>query len=153
MQDKITALAFDIIFKAIYGSSSSAQTKGNDDLDCLDAVASAAVTARETWNPFKKRDMAHNSAAAAKSLDYSITTKIGTRFDALKQDSIDISNKRGLGILDLILRERIREAQATSNPVQLDADFVGIAVANIKAMMLAGTGTTTVSQRRGTNTN
>lgn len=126
MQDKITALAFDIIFRAIYGSSSSAQTQGNDDLDCLDAVASAVVTARETWNPFKMRDMAHNGASAAKSLDYSITTKIRTRFDALKQDSIDVSNKRGLGILDLILRERIHETQATSNPAQLDADFMGL---------------------------
>ncbi|KAF2116115.1 cytochrome P450 3A30 [Lophiotrema nucula] len=143
LEDKISALSFDIIFKAIFGYSANAQTEqGCPDLQHLDIIVHSEMMSRETWNPLKKRQLVQTRKATAKMLNESIEGKIRARFSSLQRSNVDLSGKRGLGILDLILRERIQQAKETSKSAELDADFMEMAIANIKSLMLAGSGTT-----------
>jgi len=143
LEEKISTLVFDIIFKAIFDTSSNAGTESHDDRKELHAVVRAEMSARRTWNPIKKRSLIRERETAAKKLSDSIASRVRDRFTTLQKRKIDLSTKRGLGILDLILRERIQEAKEKDTSPELDSDFVEMAVANIKSLLLAGSGTTT----------
>jgi len=52
-------------------------------------------------------------------------------------DKLDLSDKRGLGIMDLILREHVQ-----NGATQLDARFMEDALSQVKTLLTAGSGTT-----------
>jgi cytochrome P450 len=55
-------------------------------------------------------------------------------------DKVDLSGKRGLGIMDLILRDYVAERQDDAEV--LDPQFVKDAITQVKTLLVAGTGTT-----------
>jgi cytochrome P450 len=139
LEPMISALAFDIIFKLIFGMPANAQTKRNRDLENLNTIVEREFAIRNSWNPFTRRHLDQDKRVAIKCLDKSIVSQVQGRFDEIKRDNIDLSQKRGLSIIDLILREKIQVATSAS----LDSDFMEMAVNNIKALFLAGSGTIT----------
>lgn len=143
LEDKIAALVFDIIYKTIYDASANAQIQGSDDLRQLDTIIRSEIMSRETWNPMKKRGLIQERKNATKNLNRNVSEMIQSRFRLLQQSDTDKDEKRGHGILESILRERIQSAKEALKSAELDPDFMEMVIANIKALMLAGSGTTT----------
>jgi cytochrome P450 len=141
MEDMISALAFDIIFKIVFGSPANSQTEHCADLWSLNTIIKREFAIRNTWSPFTKRQLKRDKNDAIRSLDESILSKLRVRFDKVKLDNIELSRKHGLSIIDLILREKLQEANSKS--ANLDIEFTEMAVNNIKALLLAGSGTIT----------
>ncbi|KAF2688555.1 cytochrome P450 [Lentithecium fluviatile CBS 122367] len=139
----ISALAFDIIFKLIFGYPADAQAEKSADLRNLDAIIRREFAIRNSWNPLTKLRLRREKESAIKRLDKSIESKIRAWFDVVEHSGINVSNKRSLSIMDLIIREKILDAKARVIPARLDSDFLELAVNNIKTLLLAGSGTTT----------
>ncbi|PSN73464.1 cytochrome P450 3A30 [Corynespora cassiicola Philippines] len=142
LEEKINALVFDIIFKAIFGVQSRAQTVGSDDLRDLNSVVNADMTGKQTWDPIRRIQLAKEKALSMKRLNDSIATKVKSRFKFIQQNNVSIERRQSLSILDLILQEYVQEASKVSALVELSPDIMEMAVPNIKALMLAGSGTT-----------
>jgi cytochrome P450 len=58
----------------------------------------------------------------------------------LAGDKLDLSEKRGLGIMDLILRDYVAERQ--NDVEKLDPQFIEDALTQVKTLLIAGSGTT-----------
>jgi cytochrome P450 len=58
----------------------------------------------------------------------------------LAGDKVDLSGKKGLGIMDLILRDYVAERK--NDVEELDAEFIKDALSQVKTLLIAGTGTT-----------
>ena len=145
LEDVVGRAAFDIICTTIFGFSLDGQRKGNLILDGFTALTNNWPLERDTWNPITKRSSRIAREANHKKIDVYVEKLIRERFDILHRDNIDVSKKRGLIIMDLLLRDRFQESKsAGKTPSEaLDADFINLVITNIKTLLLAGTGTIT----------
>jgi hypothetical protein len=66
---------------------------------------------------------------------------IRKRFDVVVQEKTDLSNKKGLGIMDLILRDYVEDIRQ-SGKQGLDPAFLKTAVTQVKTLVIAGNGKT-----------
>ncbi|KAF2467469.1 cytochrome P450 3A30 [Lindgomyces ingoldianus] len=137
LEDISSNLTFDVVAKATFGFSLNAQTKGNPAIHDFSEICRAFVIEKNSWNFVKKFFATRKRKSATKRLDSQLEKMIRERFVVLQRDNVDVSQKRGLSIADLILRERINEGR------DLNPEFMETAITSIKTMLLGGTGTTT----------
>lgn len=137
-------LAFDIIGKVTFGHSFEAQAKASLVLQNFHDICRAFSIERDAWNPVTLWIERQKRLAATKQLDDVLNMMIQDRFEVLQKGNFDVSKKRGLSIVDLVLRECLEEARKSGegSPTALDANFLNLALTQIKTLLLAGTGTT-----------
>jgi cytochrome P450 len=132
---------FDVVGKATFGHPLNAKTNGSKALEHWEAMTRAFAKTRESWNPVRnflaKRVVQHET----EGLDAILKELIMKRFDVVVQEKADLSNKKGLGIMDLILRDYVEEIRQ-SDKQELDPAFLKTAITQVKTMLIAGTGTT-----------
>lgn len=75
-------------------------------------------------------------------MDSQLDSMVRERFDLLQREGKDVSKRRGLCIMDLILRDHVEEVRCTGKKA-LDPKLMEMAVTHVKTLLLAGTGTTT----------
>ncbi|ORY05690.1 cytochrome P450 [Clohesyomyces aquaticus] len=136
LETAVSRMAFDVVSTATFGSSLNSQTKGSAAIRDFNEMCSAFSYQKRGWNPLKTIASIIRRWFASRRLDAELNRRIRDRFEILKRDNVDVSQKRGLSIVDLILREHINEGKT------LDSEFMNTALSNIKTMLLAGTGTT-----------
>lgn len=132
---------FDVIGKATFGHSLNAKRQGSPALDHWEAMSRAFAKTRETWNFIAIFLSKRVVKAETKKLDVILCDMIQNRFNLLIRDKADLRNKKGLGIMDLILRDYIEEIRQTGKQ-RLDRKFLGTALCQVKTLLIAGTGTT-----------
>lgn len=83
----------------------------------------------------RKRD------AASKKLNVVLTELVEKRFDYVQRNDINLEKRSTSIIMDLILREYLREAPP-SNQMRMDPDFVENVLTQVRTLVIGGTGTT-----------
>lgn len=99
------------------------------------------MKSRDSFNFVKNYFANKTRDAAREKLDAVIAVLVKERFDIVQRDKIELSGKRGLGIMDLILRDHLNELRQTDK-IELDSDFLKDAITQVKTLIIAGTGTT-----------
>jgi hypothetical protein len=99
------------------------------------------ATCRDSYNVFKKFLVGRIVKAEAKKFDKILIDMIKQRYDIVEREKTDLSDKKALCIMDLILRDHIQEVRQ-SGKLALDPNFLQIAVTQVKTLLIAGTGTT-----------
>ena len=74
-----------------------------------------------------------DSSCASRTVDPSVFTG----------SNLDLSEKRGLGIMNLIFREYLADP-ANKNTTELNPEFLADALTQVKTLLVAGSGTTSV---------
>lgn len=134
-------LTFDVIGTATFGRSLEAQTKGHIALKHFEDMCRAFMRTRESFNIVKNFFVNMKRDSAKKKLDAIIADLIQERFDKVQHEKLDLSEKRGLGIMDLILRDYMEEHRQAEKK-GLDPEFLQNAITQVKTLIIAGTGTT-----------
>jgi cytochrome P450 len=141
LEDPTQHLTFDVISTATFGRSLDAQTKGSDALVHFENMCRAFMHSRESWNFFSNFFHNRKRDVYRAKLDAIVVDLIKERFDIVQRDQLDLSEKRGLGIMDLILREHMDELCQTGAK-ELAPDFLADALSQVKTLLIAGSGTT-----------
>ncbi|KAF1937902.1 cytochrome P450 3A30 [Clathrospora elynae] len=89
----------------------------------------------------KFRSIVHKKVDSGEAFRLEELTQHLTFDIATLSDNIDLSEKRGLGIMYLILREHLDEMRQ-SKKQELDAKFLQDAITQVKTLLIAGTRTT-----------
>lgn len=147
MEHTASCLTFDVIGTAVFGPGSSlgAQKEGdNRSLQNFNEIMDMNMVERNSKNPLSKWSARRKRLAAMNELDTTLTKLMHQRYSELELGKIDVSQKRSLTIMDLVLRDRLEEARKTNGNMStaLNPEFMQIALTQIKTMLLAGTGTT-----------
>ncbi|KAF2009808.1 cytochrome P450 3A30 [Aaosphaeria arxii CBS 175.79] len=141
-----SCLTFDIVGKAAFGYNLGAQADWNSPAlrHFGDMIHGLSMETR-SWNPFKRLLGRRRRLTATKQLDSLIEKLIRQRYEELERGNIDVSHKRSLSIMDLVLRDRLEEMRKIkqSKSTALDMGFLASAVTQIKTLVLAGNGTVT----------
>jgi cytochrome P450 len=101
----------------------------------------AFAQTRESWNFVKSFFINKIVKREAAKLDAILAKLIKQRFDVILQEKTDLSNKKGLGLMDLILRDYVRDIRQ-SGQKDLDPAFLDTAITQVKTLLVAGSGTT-----------
>lgn len=141
LEDITLRTTFDVIGKATFGHSLNAKRDGSKALEHWEAMSRAFATIRESWNIFRKLFVKRHVKSESQKLDAVLTDLIQKRFDLVLREKTDLSSKKGLGIMDLILRDYVEESRATRRG-GLDPAFLRNALTQVKTLMIAGSGTT-----------
>ncbi|KAF2199970.1 cytochrome P450 3A30 [Delitschia confertaspora ATCC 74209] len=142
LEETINRLSFDIIGKTTFGFPFESQRNGSPILTDFHEVTNSWLNERKTWNPLKRLLSRQKKIAATKRMDSYLEKEIRKRFETLCRDQADLTQKRGLTIVDLLLRESLEQNSQKGWPGTLDAETLRLIVVNIKAFLLAGSGTT-----------
>ncbi|EDU50594.1 cytochrome P450 3A30 [Pyrenophora tritici-repentis] len=137
LEEHCMNMTFDIIFTTTLGYSLDAQTKGNDALTHFEDMCHIAIESRDSWNFVRNFFINRRRDAERNKLDKVLVKLIRERFELVKRENLDLSDKRGLGIMDLILRDYVQ-----SGATELDPMFLQDALSHFKTLLFAGTGTT-----------
>jgi|TARA_R110002003_G_scaffold206_24_gene15897 cytochrome P450 len=132
---------FDVIGKATFGVSLNAKTKGSAALEHWEAMSRAFATTRESYNFIRNFFAKRVVQAEAKKLDAVLAAMVKKRFDVLVHEKTNLSNRKGLSIMDLILRDYMEDLRRTGKE-GLDPSFLETAITQVKTLLIAGTGTT-----------
>jgi cytochrome P450 len=145
MEDLTNNLTFDIICTSTFGFSLESQKKGSLLLKTFSEITRAWWVERDAWNPFKKYWYRFNRVSAIRRMDNQLRKMVRARYDILVRDNVDLSKKRGLRMLDLLLRECYEEAKISGRSASkaLDSEYMRLVTTNIKTLLLGGTGTST----------
>ncbi|KAH7124143.1 cytochrome P450 [Dendryphion nanum] len=147
MEHTASCLTFDVIGTAVFGPGSSlgAQINGSSPSlqNFMDIMTYNAVQ-RDSKNPWTKFTARQKRLTATSELNATLSTLIRQRYNELERDNVDVSQKRKLTIMDLVLRDRLEETRKTGGGTEagLNPEFMDVALTQIKTMLLAGTGTT-----------
>jgi cytochrome P450 len=133
--------SFDVIFKATFGHSMNAKKEGCPALDHWEAMTRAFASTRQSYNVVKVFFTKRKVKAERKKLDTILAEMVKKRFDFVMQEKADLSNRKGLGIMDLILRDYVDESRQSAQKT-LDPAFLEVAVTQTKTLLVAGAGTT-----------
>ncbi|KAF2278104.1 cytochrome P450 [Westerdykella ornata] len=153
LEQAISKLTFDLIFTTTFGFSQHAQQKGSAILDLFKKLLDQNYIIQESLNPIKRRLARWRCAAASRELDGLIEPLVKERYALVREKNLDVSQRVGLSIIDLVIREYLQEeAGRTDNKGDAKSDspssspspaFLATAIAQIKTLLLAGTGTAT----------
>lgn len=133
--------SFDVIVKATFGHSLNAKTEGSPVLDHWEAMTRAFASTRQSYNSLRTFLNMREVKAERKKLDTILADMVKRRFDSVVQDKKDLTDRKGLCIMDLILRDYVNESRQSGQET-LDPAFLEIAVTQVKTLMVAGAGTT-----------
>jgi hypothetical protein len=100
---------FDVIGKATFGHSLNAKSQGSKALEHWEEMSRAFAATRESYNFISNFIARRTITAEAKKLDAILTEMIKKRFDAVVHEKTNLSKKKGLGIMDLILRDYVED--------------------------------------------
>jgi cytochrome P450 len=140
--DELTAhTAFDIVGRATFGHSLNAKSEGCAALVHWEAMVRAFAPTRQSWNFVKNFFTMRLVNAEARQLDAILVDLIRKRFDIVVREEKDLSDRKTLCIMDLILRDHMEESRQSGKP-RLDPEFLRMAVTQVKTLLIAGTGTT-----------
>lgn len=76
-----------------------------------------------------------------RKLNVLVTELIKERFEFIKNNDLDLSQKRGLCIMDLMLRDYLQSTRENTS-AELDPEFLTNAITQVKTLLIAGSGTT-----------
>ncbi|KAF1842779.1 cytochrome P450, partial [Cucurbitaria berberidis CBS 394.84] len=141
LEDITQHLTFDVITTATFGHSLDAQTKGNIALQHFEDMCRAFMQTRKSFNLVRNFFLDRKRNAARKKLDEVIAVLIKERFEKILQDKVDLTEKRGLGVMDLILRDHLENSSQTGRQ-ELDPEFLENAITQVKTLLIGGTSTT-----------
>jgi hypothetical protein len=131
---------FDVIGKATFGHSLNAKTNGTKALEHWEAMSRAFAKTRESYNPVRNFLAKRVVQGETRKLDAILAEQITKRFEVVQQEKTDLSNKKGLSIMDLILRDHVEEIRQ-SGKQGLDPAFLKTAITQVKTLLVGGTGT------------
>ena len=140
-EEVVLHTTFDVIGKATFGHSLNAKKEGSAALEHWEAMTQAFASTRESHNFIKNFLAKKKSQAERKKLDAILADLVKKRFDVVVREKTDLSNRKGLSILDLVLRDYVAELRQ-SNKKGLDTSFLETAIIQIKALLIGGSGTT-----------
>jgi len=140
-EDLTLHTTFDVIGKATFGQSLNAKREGSLALEHWENMSRAFASIRGSWNLIKNFFKKRLVRTEAKKLDAILAGIIRQRFDLVVRENTNLSSKKGLNIMDLILRESMDEIRQL-NKQELDPIFLADAITQIKTLLVAGTGTT-----------
>lgn len=134
-------LILNTIGRSIFDESLEAQTKEVPMLTAFRRACKENMILIYSWNPIaiflaRRKQIRFNHFLEGKLADM-----VRTRFEKVQRESIDVSQKRGLCTMDLILRDHLVEVRKTQKQ-PLDATFMRMAITQVKTLLLAGSGTT-----------
>ncbi len=141
LEDFTQHLTFDVIGTAAFGRSLEAQSQGTPALEHFENMCRAYMQSRESWNVVRNFFLNRKRDFYRKKLDNEVIKLIQERFEKVQEEKVDLSEKRGLGMMDLILREYMDEHRQSGRK-DLDPEFLRDALSQVKTLVIAGTGTT-----------
>lgn len=143
LEKYVERLALDIIGTATFGHSLGAQTMGSDVMQHWGAMTRANMEVCNGWRiDFVRNLLAKRKRdAASKKLNVVLTELVEKRFDYVQRNDINLEKRSTSIIMDLILREYLREAPP-SNQMRMDPDFVENVLTQVRTLVIGGTGTT-----------
>lgn len=107
----------------------------------LGGMCRAFAKTRESYNFISNFFRLRTVKTEAKKLNAILAEMIKKRFDSVVQEKTDLSGKKGLSIMDLVLRDFVEESRQVGREV-LDPAFLKNAMTQIKTLLAAGSGTT-----------
>jgi hypothetical protein len=131
---------FDVIGKATFSHSMNAKSNGSKTLEHWETMTHAFAKTRDSWNPVRNFISRRIVQRETKKLDAIVAELIIKRLDAVVQEKTDLSNKKGLAIMDLILRDYVEEMRQSGKQV-LDSDFLKTATTQVKTVFVGGSST------------
>jgi cytochrome P450 len=140
-EDLALHTTFDVIGKATFGQSLNAKSEGSSALEHWENMTRAFASTRESWNLVKNFFKRRLVRTEAKKLDAILAGFIRQRFDLVVRENTDLSSKKGLNIMDLILRDSMDEIRQSGSQ-GLDPTFLADAITQVKTLLVAGSGTT-----------
>ncbi|KAF2831797.1 cytochrome P450 [Ophiobolus disseminans] len=141
LEDLTLRTTFDVVGKATFGHSLNAKREGSIALEHWEAMSRAFASTRESYNFVAHFFARRRTKLERKKLDAILADMVKKRFDAVVHEKTDLSERRGLAIMDLILRDYMSEVQL-SGKHELDPKFLEAAVTQVKTLLVGGTGTT-----------
>ncbi|KAF1975704.1 cytochrome P450 [Bimuria novae-zelandiae CBS 107.79] len=135
-------LVLNTIARSIFEESLDAQMKEIPMLATFYEVCDLNIILIRSFNPIAKLFARRKQNELNRKLETQLGDMIRVRFEKVQRDDIDISQKRGLCIMDLILREHLLEVQKAQR-APLDPKFMYMAATQVRTILLAGSGTTT----------
>ncbi|EAT87917.2 hypothetical protein SNOG_04157 [Parastagonospora nodorum SN15] len=132
---------FDVIGKATFGHSLKAKSQGSAALEHWEGMCRAFAKTHESYNFVSNLFKLRTVETEAKKLDAILAEMIKKRFDIVVQEKTDLTGKKGLSIMDLVLRDFVEESRQVGREV-LDPAFLKNAITQIKTLLAAGSGTT-----------
>jgi cytochrome P450 len=108
LEETAGRLIFDVIARIVFNFSLHAQTRGSSYLDDLREMIKLAE-AQLSWSPFVKVKTFFRRQIILRRLHSSITRQIKERLRLLRSEGVVPSRKDPYSILDLMLREKLRE--------------------------------------------
>jgi cytochrome P450 len=141
LENELRNLIFDITGTAVFETSPGAQKEKSTLLNYFTEATESNYVVQGTRNPFIWIPARREMQAAVRAMDRILKDLIRERFKKLQHDESNLSNKRGLCIMDLMLREHMDEARRAGK-LSLDTPFVNMATTHVKTLLLAASGTT-----------
>lgn len=141
LEDVTLHTTLDIIGRATFDHSLNAKREGSVALGHWEAMTRAWPKCRDSFNVFNNVLVRRTVRAEARKLDAVLIDMIKQRYDIVKREKSNLSDKKGLCIMDLILRDHVEEIRQSGKPA-LDTKFLQVAVTHVKTLLVAGTGTT-----------
>jgi hypothetical protein len=120
-------LVLNTIARAMFEESLDAQYKEPPMLAKFHAVCKENIYLMHSWNPIGKFFARWRMSGLSRELESQLSHMIRARFEKLQRDNADVSQKRGLCTVDLILREHLFEVRK-AQPEALDPTFMDMAV-------------------------
>ncbi|KAF1813453.1 cytochrome P450 [Eremomyces bilateralis CBS 781.70] len=145
LEDHTAAAVFDIIGRITFNERLHAQAGGSEYLRNLRVMMANFIATNQTWNPVKKFTAKRALRNVRRKVDQSLGRTVKERHRLLRDSKVVPTKKDPYSILDLFLRDKLKECQEKGLPdsVELDPEFVDLAVQNLKALLIGGQGTTT----------
>ncbi|KAJ4345458.1 uncharacterized protein N0V89_011589 [Didymosphaeria variabile] len=152
-------LVLNTIARSIFEESLDAQHKETPMLAKFHAVCKENIYLMQSWNPVGRFFARWRQSGLSCELEAQLAEMIRVRFEKLQKENADVSQKRGLCTIDLILREHLLEVRKAQREA-LDPTFMQMAITQgmyhlgsllvrttdlyqVRTLLLAGSGTTT----------
>ncbi|KAL5380031.1 hypothetical protein DPSP01_008068 [Paraphaeosphaeria sporulosa] len=135
-------LVLNTVARSIFEESLDAQRKETPMLAKFHAACKENVYIMQSWNPVGSFLARRRLSGLNGELEAQLADMIRVRYEKLQRDNADVSQKRGLCTVDLILREHLLEVRKAQKEA-LDPTFMHMAISQVRTLLLAGSGTTT----------
>ncbi|KAL1603692.1 hypothetical protein SLS60_005281 [Paraconiothyrium brasiliense] len=135
-------LVLNTIARSMFEESLDAQHKETPMLAKFHAVCKENVYLMQSWNPVGRFFARWRQSGLSRELEAQLAEMIRVRFEKLQKENADVSQKRGLCTVDLILREHLLEVRKAQSEA-LGPKFMQMAITQVRTLLLAGSGTTT----------
>lgn len=120
-------LVLNTIARSMFEESLGAQHKETPLLETFHEVCKENVYVMESWNPVGKFFARRRQRGLSRELEAQLANMIRARFEKLQRENADVTQKRGLCTVDLILREHLLDVRKAQSEA-LDPTFMHMAI-------------------------